>query len=327
MFSKEAHLKRDILSKNVEMAPTRDGYGMGLVEVGEKNDQVVALCADLTKSTRTAAFAEKFPDRFIQMGIAEQNMAGVAVGLALQGKIPFASTYAVFCPGRNWDQIRISVCYNRANVKLAGAHTGISVGPDGATHQAMEDIALTRVLPGMTVLVPADREETRKAVHAAAELKGPVYLRFARAESPLFTSDKTPFKIGKALTLREGKDVAIIGAGPMIHAALVAADQLIEQDISCLVANSPSVKPLDEEAMEKAARQTGAVVTVEEHQVMGGVGSAIAECLAKKYPVPMEFIGMQNSFGESGTPEQLLKKYKMDTEAIVTAVKKVVRRK
>lgn len=320
------HLKRDTLSKDVEQVPTRDGYGTGLVEAGEKNDHVVALCGDLSDSTRSGMFRDAFPERFIQAGIAEQNMASVAVGLALQGKIPFISTYAVFCPGRNWDQTRISVCYNNANVKLAGGHSGISVGPDGATHQAMEDIALTRVLPRMTVLVPCDMEETRKVVHAATELDGPVYFRYARAASPLFTTEKTPFKIGKAHVFREGSDVAIIGAGPIVHSALLAADRLIEQGISARVINSPSVKPLDEATIEAAARDCGAIVTCEEHQVMGGVGSAIAEFLSTTYPVPMEFVGMHNSFGESGEPAQLLKKYRMDTDAIVDAVKKVVKR-
>lgn len=327
MFAKSAHLKQNTLSKDIDKVPTRDGYGIGLVEAGEKDEKIVVLTADLAESTRAQKFQEKFPERFIECGIQEQNMANVAVGLALNGKIPFVSTYAVFCPGRNWDQVRISGCYNNANVKYAGAHTGISVGPDGATHQAMEDIALTRVLPRMTVLVPCDAEETRKIVHAAAGTAGPVYFRFARAGTPAFTTHETPFKIGKALVFREGKDVAIIGAGPIIHSALVAADRLIEKGISCRVINCPSIKPLDEDMIEKAARECRAVVTVEEHQVMGGVGSAIAEVLARLYPVPIEFIGMQNSFGESGEPAELLHKYKMDAEAIETAVRRVVKRK
>lgn len=327
MIAKSAYLKRNTLSKDVEKVPTRDGYGIGLIEAGEKDENIVVLTADLAESTRAQKFQEKFPERFIECGIQEQNMANVAVGLALNGKIPFVSTYAVFCPGRNWDQIRISGCYNNANVKYAGAHTGISVGPDGATHQAMEDIALTRVLPNMTVLVPCDSEETRKIVHAAVNIKGPVYFRFARAGTPAFTTDKTPFKIGRALVLQEGSDVAIIGAGPILHSALVAADRLIEKGISCRVINCPSIKPIDEEMIEKAARECGAIVTVEEHQVMAGVGSAIAEVVVRTYPVPMEFVGMQNSFGESGQPEELLKKYKMDADAIETAVRRVIKRK
>lgn len=327
MFNKQAHLKRNTLSKEVELAATRDGFGQGLVELGEENPDVVVLCADLADSTRAAKFQQRFPERFIQTGIQEQNMANVAVGLALCGKIPFVSTYAVFCPGRNWDQVRISGCYNNANVKYAGAHTGISVGPDGATHQAMEDIALTRVLPRMTVLVPCDAEETRKVVHAAAAIRGPVYFRFARAATPAFTTAETPFRIGRALVLRDGTDVAIIAAGPIVHAALQAADQLIEKDISCRVINSPSIKPLDEALIEGAAKQCGAVVTCEEHQVAGGLGGAVAEFLAATFPVPMAFVGMHDSFGESGQVSELLRKYRMDALSIVTAVQQVVKRK
>lgn len=327
MFNKNAHLTNNPTDKEIEAVPTRDGFGQGLVELGEKNENVVVLCADLTNSTRTSMFKEKFPERYIQVGIAEQNMANVAVGLSLQGKIPFFATYAVFCPGRNWDQIRISGCYNNANVKYGGAHSGISVGPDGATHQAMEDIALMRVLPRMTVLVPCDAEETRKVTRAAADINGPVYIRYSREATPAFTTKETPFTLGKAVTLKDGEDVAIIAAGPIAHSALVAANQLVEKDISCRVINSPSVKPLDDETIEKAAKECGAVVTCEEHQVNAGFGGAIAEHLAKSYPVPMEFIGMQNSFGESGLPEELLAKYKMDASAIKDAVQKVIKRK
>lgn len=326
-LSKNAHLKRDVFSPDIEKVPTRDGYGIGLVELGEKDENIVVLCGDLSDSTRSKKFQERFPDRFIEVGVAEQNMATLAVGLALNGKIPFISTYAVFCPGRNWDQIRISGCYNNVNLNFTGAHSGISVGPDGATHQALEDIALTRVLPRMTVLVPCDMEETRKVTHAAAAINAPVYFRFARAGTPLFTTERTPFTVGKALVLFEGTDVAIIGAGPIIHSALMAAHQLIEKGISCKVINSPSIKPLDVDTIEQAARTCGAVVTCEEHQIMAGVGSAIAESLAKTYPVPIEFVGMRDSFGESGEPDELLHKYKMDTEAIKEAVVKVLKRK
>ncbi len=309
------------------MAPTRDGFGIGVVEAGEKNDQIVVLCADLADSTRAGKFQAAFPKRFIQTGVQEQNMANGAVGLALYGKISFVATYAVFSPGRNWDQIRISGCYNNVNVKYIGAHTGVSVGPDGATHQALEDIALTRVLPRMTVLAPCDAEEARKVIHAAVAIEGPVYMRFGRAGTPAFTTDKTPFAVGKAQVFREGKDVAIIATGPIVHSALLAADQLIEKGISVRVINSPSIKPLDEKTIEAAARECGAIVTAEEHQVMGGFGSAVAEFLARTYPVPIEFIGMHDSFGESGEPGQLLAKYRMDTPALVKAVQRVHKRK
>src|SRR3989338_3581974 len=327
MVTKEAKLKKNYLDKDVEMISTREGFGQGLVELGEKNEQIVVLCADLTDSTKTSPFRERFPERFIQVGIAEQNMANIAVGLSLQGKIPFLATYAVFSPGRNWDQIRISGCYNRANVKYAGAHSGLSVGPDGATHQALEDIALTRVLPRMTVLVPCDAEETRKVTHAAADINGPVYFRNARAATAAFTTAQTPFKIGRAQVFRDGDDVAIIGAGTIVHTALVVADRLVEKNISCRVINSPSIKPLDGETIERAARECKALVTCEEHQVTGGLGGAIAEYTSKTFPVPINFIGMQDSFGESGQPNELLKKYKMDAEAIEAAVLAVVKRK
>ena len=326
-MTKEAKLKKNYLDKDVEMISRREGFGQGLVELGEKNEQIVVLCADLTDSTKTSPFRERFPERFIQVGIAEQNMANIAVGLSLQGKIPFLATYAVFSPGRNWDQIRISGCYNRANVKYAGAHSGLSVGPDGATHQALEDIALTRVLPRMTVLVPCDAEETRKVTHAAADINGPVYFRYARAATAAFTTAQTPFKIGRAQVFRDGDDVAIIGAGPIVHTALVVADRLVEKNISCRVINSPSIKPLDGETIERAARECKALVTCEEHQVTGGLGGAIAEYTSKTFPVPINFIGMQDSFGESGQPNELLKKYKMDAEAIEAAVLAVVKRK
>lgn len=326
-FPKSAHLSPSTLRHDVHMEATRDGYGTGVVELGKKDERIVVLCADLAESTRSNLFREEFPERFIEMGVAEQNMANVAVGLALNGKIPFIATYAVFSPGRNWDQIRISSCYNNVHVTFIGAHAGISVGPDGGTHQAMEDIALTRVLPNMTVIVPCDSEEARKAVHTAADMKGPVYIRLGRVATPVFTTEKTPFTVGKALTLRDGDDVAIIGAGPILHSALVAAHHLVEKGISCRVINLRSIKPIDTDAIEKAARECKAVVTVEEHQILGGVGSAVAEVIVQTRPVPVEFIGMHNSFGESGTPEELLKKYKMDAPAIEQAVLKVIKRK
>lgn len=326
-FVKEAHLSTTTLRHDVHMAATRDGYGTAITQLGAEQESVVVLCADLTESTRNNAFRDAFPERFIEMGIAEQNMAAVAAGLSLNGKIPFIATYAVFSPGRNWDQIRISSCYNNANVKFIGAHAGISVGPDGGTHQALEDIALMRVLPNMTVLVPCDAIETQKAVRAAAAKQGPVYIRIGRNPTPQFTTEKTPFAIGKAVTFKEGTDVAIIGAGPIMHSALIAAHRLIEKGISCSVINLPSIKPIDEEAIERAAKTCRAIVTVEEHQIMGGVGSAIAETVSRTYPVPIEYIGMPNHFGESGTPQELEKKYRMDVPAIEAAVQRVIKRK
>ncbi len=313
--------------KEIEKKPTRDGFGDGLLQAGKKNKNVVALCADLTDSTRISFFQREFPKRYFEIGISEQNMASVAAGMAVSGKIPFLSSYGVFSPGRNWDQIRVSVCYNNANVKIAGAHTGISVGPDGATHQALEDIAITRCLPNLVVLAPCDYYETKKATEAAAEYEGPVYIRFAREKTPIFTTKETPFQIGKANILNKGESVTIIACGPLSYDALLAANDLLSDGIFAEVINNHTIKPLDEKTLLKSTKKTGAVVTVEEHQIMGGMGSAVCEFLAKNNPIPVEMIGMQNSFGESGKPEELLKKYKMDKESIKEAVKKVIKRK
>ncbi|MCE1248578.1 MAG: transketolase family protein [Firmicutes bacterium] len=309
------------------MTPTRDGYGEALVELGESNPNVVVLSGDLTESTRTEGFKHKFPDRFYEMGICEQNMVGVACGLSMVGKIPFVATYAAFVPGRAFDQIRISAGYNRSNVKLSGAHAGISVGPDGATHQMMEDIALMRTLPGMTVIAPCDREETRKATIEAANLEGPVYLRFGRDKVPEVTTKETPFKIGKANILMDGSDVAIIANGPLVYEALDAAKTLRRNGVYCMVVNMHTVKPLDVTTLVYAARKCGAVITAEEHQITGGLGGAVAETLARNNPVPQEFIGMPDSYGESGKPRELMEKYGMSSTAIIEAVKKVIARK
>jgi len=329
MLNKDLRLNSKTFNKDVELIPTRNGYGEGLVELGEKNPDVVVLTGDLAESTRVLDFAKKFPDRFIECGVAEQNMMGIAAGLAAAGKIPFVSSYAVFSPGRNWDQLRVSVAISNLNVKIAGAHTGVSVGPDGATHQALEDIALTRVLPNVTVVVPCDSFETKKVTLAAATHTGPVYFRFTREKTPVMTTEQTRFKIGKAEIFWESKDpqVAIVGCGPLLYEALAAAKELEGSGIGTIVVNNHTVKPMDEETITKIAKLTGAVVTVEEHQVMGGMGSAVAEVLAKNCPVPMEFIGMQNSFGESGEPDELLEKYKMKSKDIVNACKKVLSRK
>jgi len=313
--------------EKLEQKPTRDGYGLGLVELGKENKDIVVLGADLTSSTRCNWFQDEFPERFIQCGIAEQNMIGVATGLALTGKIPFVSTYSVFCPGRNWDQIRISVAYNNVNVKMTGAHAGVSVGADGATHQGLEDIALTRCLPNITVLAPCDAIETQKATLAAGRMKGPVYLRFAREPTPVFTTKRTSFRIGQAEVLRKGKDASIIACGPIVYEALLAAEELSEQGISVRVINNHTIKPIDEEEIIKAAEQTGAIVTGEDHQVMGGLGSAVAEVLSKNEPVPIEMIGVQNRFGESGEPEELMEEFGLVAKNIKKAVIRVIKRK
>ena len=317
--------------KTVEQAPTRKGYGEGLLEAGEKNEKVVALCADLTESTQMHLFAKKFPQRFIQMGVAEQNMAAIAAGLANYGKIPFISSYAMFSPGRNWEQIRTTICYNNVPVKIAGSHAGVSVGPDGATHQAIEDIAIMRVIPNMTVIAPCDTEEAKKATLAAAEFDGPVYLRFTREKTPICTTPETPFKIGKAEIFFESKnkkpDVAIIACGPLIHNAILAAEDLEKEGVGVVVLNSHTVKPLDEKLILEVAKDSGAIVTVEEHQITCGLGSAVAEVLAKNYSVPMEFIGVQNRFGESGNPNELVEAFGMGVNSIKIAVKKVLNRK
>ena len=327
MIDEEAKLNPKLFDKDVEQKPTRDGFGEGLVTAGKEDPNVVALCADISESTRAAMFQKEFPERFIECGIAEQNMLDVAAGLALSGKVPFVSTYAVFCPGMTWSQIRVSVLQNNANVKITGAHTGVSVGPDGMSHQALEDMAIARCLPGLTVIAPCDYIETRKATLAAAKMKGAVYIRFTREKTPIFTTEETPFEIGKALILREGKDVAIIGCGPLLYNALVAAEELSKEGIEATVINSHTIKPLDEKTMLEAAQKCGAVVSVEEHQVMGGFGSAVAEVLAKNYPVPQEFIGAQDRFGESGEPGELIEKMGMGVTSIKEAVKKVVARK
>lgn len=307
--------------------PTRSGFGEGLVLAGEQHPEVVALTADLSDSTKVSAFQKKFPERFFEVGVAEQNLMGLAAGLALAGKTPFISSYATFSPGRNFDQLRVSVCYSEANVKIAGAHTGVSVGPDGATHQALEDIAMTRVLPNLTVIVPGDFLQARKATLAAADMKGPVYLRLTREKTAVFTTEETPFEVGTAQVLLDGSDVAVIGSGPVLYGALLAAQELSKNGISVMVINNHTVKPIDTETIVAAAQKCGAVVTVEEHQVMAGAGSAVCEVLAKNYPVPVEMVGMQDSFGESGEPEQLIKKFGMDVEGIKAAILKVIQRK
>ena len=323
----EMYLAKDLYDPDkVERKPSRDGYGDGLIVAGTNDKNVVVLCADLTESTRSEAFKKQFPDRFFELGVAEQNMAGIAAGLALNGKVPFISSYATFSPGRNWDQLRVSVCYTKANVKVAGHHTGISVGPDGATHQALEDLALVRVLPNMTVICPVDAIEAKKATVAAASHVGPTYLRFMREKTPIVTTEKTPFEIGKAHMFREGKDVTVVAIGSQVYESLVAARSL-EKDISVEVINSPTVKPIDIDTIAASAKKTGAVVTAEEHQINNGLGSAVAEVLAEHYPVPMARVGMRDTFGESGSPDELMDKYGMRAKNIVEAIRSVLKRK
>ena len=327
--------------KKVEQVPVRNGYGQGLVEAGRINKNIVVLCADLTESTRSEDFRKEFPGRFVELGVAEQNMASVAAGMAAMGKIPFISSYAMFSPGRNWEQIRTTICYNNRHVIVAGAHAGVSVGPDGATHQAIEDIAITRVIANMTVIAPGDVHEARKATMAAAELDGPVYIRFAREKTPVFTTSETPFEIGRAEILWEpafakasaGKpapdkcDVAIIACGPLAHNALLAASELEKEDIGVIVINNHTIKPLDEKTILKAAKDAGTLVTVEEHQINGGMGSAVAELTSRNYPVPIEFIGVQNSFGQSGSPSELIEHFGMSAKNIIEAAKRAISRK
>lgn len=310
-----------------KMVPMRDGYGAALLAMCSQGENIMVLDADVAKSTRTAWVRDKFPEKFMDMGISEQDMVGTAAGLALSGMTPFVSTYGVFLAGRAWDQIRTTVCYNKLNVKLAGAHAGISVGPDGATHQALEDVALMRVLPNMTVIVPCDAEETQKATLAIYQKNGPCFIRFGREAVPVITDEETPFEIGKARLCREGSDVTIFANGAMVYESLEAAKVLDQEGISVRVLDLHTIKPLDQEAVLTAARETGCVVTAEEHQIYGGMGSAVAECLAAGCPVPMEQVAVRDSFGESGQPQELMDKYGLNSRAIVKQVRRVLARK
>ncbi len=311
----------------MEKKATRDGYGEGLVELGERNPDVVVLCADLAGSTKASMFAKKFPERYFSMGVAESDMISTAAGFALAGKIPFASSFSVFAIGRTWDQIRVNASYSNLNVKIGGSHSGISVGPDGPTHQALEDIALARVLPNMKVIIPCDANQTRKATIASARIPGPVYMRFGRAAVPSITGKDTPFNFGKAEFLSEGSDVTIIACGLMVYESLMAGKMLEKKGISARIINMHTLKPLDEDAIVNAAKNTGAVVTAEEHQVFGGLGSAVSEVIVKKYPVPMEMVGMEDCYGGSGGAEELLEKYKLKDKDIAEAAEKAIKRK
>ncbi|MBI2600772.1 transketolase family protein [Candidatus Daviesbacteria bacterium] len=329
-------LNPKLFDEDIEQVPSRNGFGEGLVIAGEENKNIVALCADLTESTRIEEFKKKFPDRYIEVGVAEQNLVTVASGMAAVGKIPFTTSYATFSPGRNWEQIRTTICYNDQPVKIIGSHAGISVGPDGATHQALEDLALMRVLPNMVVISPADSIEAKKATLAIAKLNKPCYLRLSRDKVPVITTDQTSFEIGKAEVFYEGNpsassgrcaDVVVIATGQMVYRALLAAKELESHNISVRVINCHTVKPLDKKTILKAAEETGAIVTVEEHQVSGGLGGAVSELVSQFYPVPIKILGIEDHFGESGKPDELLNKFGLTKENIIKAVIQVLRMK
>lgn len=315
------------LPEKVEMKKTREGFGRALVALGEQDPRIVVLVGDLSESTMVHFFAEKFPDRFIQVGIAEQNMCGVAAGLAAMGKIPFFATYGAFASCRAADQIRVTVAYTNLNVKIAGAHGGISVGPDGATHQAMEEISIIRSIPNMSMVVPCDYWETYKATIAAAKHRGPVYLRFGREDVPVVTDEKTPFTFGKGEVFAEGRDLTIIACGVMVYEALRARETLAASGITARVVNLHTVKPLDRELIARCARETGAIVTAEEHQVNGGLGGAVAEAVVQESPVPMELVAVHDRFGQSGKPAELMDAFGLRAKDIVAAAHKVLGRK
>ena len=312
-----------------EAQPLRAGFGEGLVEAARADKNVVGLCADLTVSTRMDAFRKEFPDRFVEIGVAEQNLAVVASGMSAMGKVPFITSYAMFSPGRNWEQIRTTICYNDRHVKIVGSHAGVSVGPDGGTHQAIEDMAIMRVIPRMQVVAPCDSIEAKKATIAMAKIRAPFYLRLAREKTPIMTTLDTPFEIGKAYEMwrSENPQVVFIGCGPLLHNALKAARKLGEEGIGSVVLNVHTVKPLDTETIVALAKEADAIVTVEEHQIAGGLGSAVAQVLGEHHPVPIEFIGVHDKFGQSGKPEELIEHYGMGVSHILDAARRSVLRK
>lgn len=326
MLNKDLKLNEKLFEEPFEQKPTRDGFGQALVELGDLNPNIVVLTADLSESTRTDGFEKKFPQRFFEVGVAEQNMAAIAAGLAVTGKIPFISSYATFSPGKNLETIRTTIAYNQANVKIAGHHSGIMTGPDGATHQATEDIGIMRLLPGVTVFVPCDTNEARFLTLESANLDGPVYLRFSRDKSPIFTTAQTPFDKSKIQTfwITENPKATIFATGYMLYYALLAAKNLEQKGINVLVANVSTIKPADEKSIIELAKKSGKVVTIEDHQVMGGLGGMIAEVLTKHFPTPIEFIGLQDTFAESGKVAELIKKYKMDEIAIEEAIQRII---
>jgi len=309
-----------------EKKDTRSGFGAGLAELADKNPNVVALCADLIGSLKMEKFIEKAPERFVQTGIAEANMMGIAAGLATAGKIPFAGTFANFATSRVLDQVRQSIAYSNKNVKIAASHAGLTLGEDGATHQVLEDIGQMKMLPGMVVINPCDYNQTKQATLAAAEYEGPVYLRFGRPVVPVFIPEDMPFEIGKGILLQEGTDVTIVATGHLVWESLLAADELEKQGISCEIINIHTIKPLDEEIILKSVEKTGKIVTAEEHNYLGGLGESVAGMLARKRPTPQEFVAVQDTFGESGTPAELMHKYKIDSFAVIEAVKRIMER-
>lgn len=310
-----------------QMIATRDAYGEALAELGESNKDVVVLDADLSGSTKTAVFAKKFPERFFNMGIAEQDMMGTAAGLAASGKIPFASTFAIFATGRAWEQVRQSIAYPKLNVKVVATHAGITVGEDGASHQSVEDIAVMRVIPNMTVIVPADGIETKKVIREIVRYKGPVYVRLSRGKSPAVLDDSYSFEIGKGVVLKDGKDVSLIACGVMVYKALQAADTLGKEGVSARVINISSIKPIDADLIVRAAKETGCVVTAEEHSIIAGLGGAVAEVLAENCPVPVKRIGIEDKFGTSGDADLLMELYGLTADNIAKAAREVIKRK
>jgi len=314
------------LNEDRPQVSPREGFGEALLELGEKNKDVVVLTADVAESVRAHKFAEKYPDRFFDVGVAEQNLAGASAGFSLAGKIPFMASYAVFSPGRNWDQIRVSICYSQNNVKIVSSHAGLNVGPDGATHQALEDVAITRVLPNMTVMVPSDAVQVKQAVLAAAKHSGPVYIRFGRDKTPVITDEGAEFEIGKAIPIIAGSDATIIACGPMVATAIEAAEQLKDK-LSVGVINMATIKPLDEEAVLAAAKHTGAIVTAEDHQIIGGLGSAVAEILSEHCPTPLVRVGVHDQFGRSGQTDELMAHYHLTADSVIVAVERVIGRK
>ncbi|HHT9130257.1 MAG TPA: transketolase family protein [Candidatus Brocadiaceae bacterium] len=310
-----------------EMIATRQAYGDALLELGEKNKDIVVLDADLSKSTTTAKFGKKYPDRFFNMGVAEANMVNTAAGLATCGKIAFASSFSIFATGRTWEQVRNTICYSGLNVKIVATHSGVSVGPDGASHQCIEDISLMRTIPNMTVIEPCDAVETRKSILAAVDYKGPIYIRLGRAAVPVITKKTDPYTIGKADILRMGEDIAIVACGALVANSLIAADMLAKEGIEATVVNMHTIKPLDQETLVNVAMQVKVMVTAEQHVLDGGLGSAVATTLARVYPIPIEMIGIDNRFGQSGEPDILFKEYHLMPEDIALAAKKAITRK